>query len=125
MFKRKSKRTDSKLPDSSILLFKKAVQKLPYDINDTRIHALIKAIEHISLETTESVVSKRNKSPGLYVVVSGKVEAISSGGVALRFLKKGDFFGEISTFWGTNCPITIRGQEGYVFGCCRYLHCGT
>ena len=114
MFKRKNKRNDSKLPDSSILLFKNAVQKLPYDINDTNIQALIKAVEHISLETTEHIVLKRNISPGLYVVASGKVETISSGGLALRFIKKGDFFGEISTFWGTNCPVTIRGHEGYV-----------
>jgi CRP-like cAMP-binding protein len=113
MFKRKSKRNESKLPESNIVLFRKAVQRLPYDLNESQIQALIKVIEYINLETTEHVVVKRNMSPGLYVVVSGKVEAVSSnGGIALRLIKKGDLFGEISTFFGSNCPVTIRAQEG-------------
>ncbi len=113
MFKRKSKRTESKVTEDNILLFKKAVQKLPYDITESQIKALRKAIEYINLETTEHVVIKRNMSPGLYVVVSGKVEAVSSNiGIALRLLKKGDFFGEVSTFFSTNSPVTVRAQAG-------------
>ncbi|CAB3977483.1 Hypothetical predicted protein [Paramuricea clavata] len=116
MFKRKSKRNESKIPGSNIVLFKKAVQRLPFDLNESQIQALIKVIEYINLETTEHVVVKRNMSPGLYVVVSGKVEAVNSnGGIALRLIKKGDFFGEVSTFFGSNCPVTIRGQEGAEF----------
>jgi signal-transduction protein with cAMP-binding, CBS, and nucleotidyltransferase domain len=112
MFKRKSKRNENRVAEGNILLFKKAVQKLPFDISESQIKSLIKAIECINLETTERVVIKRIMSPGLYIVVSGIVEAISNGGIALRRIKKGDFFGDVSTFFGTNSPVTVRAQEG-------------
>lgn len=116
MFKRKSKRSESKISENNILLFRNAVQNLPVEVNESEIQVLIKTIEHVSLEGTECVVIKRNMSPGLFVVVSGKVEAVNSNGrVSLRLLKKGDVFGEISTFFGTSCPVTIKAQEGWVF----------
>ena len=112
MFKRKSKRNENKLTESNILLFKKAVQKLPFDISEKQIEVLMKAVEHVILDTSEHVVIKRNKSPGLYIVISGKVEAVSSnGGIALRLIKKGDFLGELSTFFGINCPVTVRAHQ--------------
>lgn len=112
MFKKKSKRSGIKLAESSVLLFKKAVQKLPVDVNEGQIQSLIEAIECTNYGATEHVVVKRNLSPGLYVVISGKVEAVSNSGVAVRLIKKGDFFGELSTFFGIPAPITVRAQEG-------------
>ena len=112
MFKRKSKRNENKVAEGNILLFKNALQKLPLDVSERQVKALIKVIEYTKLQTTERIVIKRIMSPGLYIVVSGIVEAISNSGIALRRIKKGDFFGDVSTFFGTNSPVTVRAQEG-------------
>ena len=114
MFKRKGKHEEVKLPENVLALFKRAVLKLPYDLNEEKIQRLLKVIEHVSLESTERLVVKGSKSPGLYVMVSGQVEAISNNGVALRVVKNGDFFGDVSTFFEVTSPVTVRAYEGYV-----------
>ena len=113
MFKRKGKNEKGKLPENVLILFKRALFKLPYDLNDKQIDGFVKAAELTTLDTTERLVVKGAKSPGLFVPVSGKVEAINSTGkIALRLVKKGDFFGDVSAFFGVPCPVSVRAYEG-------------
>ena len=118
MFKRKGKRDEVKLPENVLALFKRAVLKLPFDLNEEQIQRLLKVIERVSLESTERLVVKGSKSPGLYVIVSGQVEAISNDGIALRVDKNGEFFGDVSTFFDITSPVTVRAYEGYVPDVC-------
>lgn len=112
-FKRKGKREEVKLPENILRLFKAAVLKLPFNLDDEKLKSLIRTVEYVTLDTTERMAVKGRKSPGLYITVSGRVEAISNNaGIALRVFKKGDFFGDVSTFFDIPCPVSVRVHEG-------------
>ena len=57
------------------------------------------------------IVQKGDPGVNLYIIVSGKVEAIDSEGITLAEMSSGDVFGEMSLLSGDPVTITIIASE--------------
>lgn len=54
------------------------------------------------------------RSKGIYIIIEGEAQVLSSHGDIIANLLPGDFFGELSTLFFIPCTASVQALEGYV-----------
>ncbi len=75
---------------------------------------LVNRFQLLEVEAGSTLIEEGEKAPGLFVVMSGRLDVARKGGMAvaqyLTTLKRGDVFGEMSLLSGTGAAATVRAR---------------
>ncbi|XP_072036462.1 uncharacterized protein [Amphiura filiformis] len=109
--KKKAVQKHSNLPDHLYELLAKSLRSLPYPegaITHDMIQAAATYTEELDAVDQQEIIKKGQRSKGLYIVVKGEAEVLSSTGEVIASLTTGSLIGELSTLFYIPCTATVR-----------------
>ena len=97
------------LPQEAVEKLVSCLKKLPLALERSTRNEVIRRVELKEITSPGLVIRKGQEPVGIYVLVSGNVEAVSKGQkFVLREIQDGDCFGEVSVLFGRRCTVDVR-----------------
>ncbi|XP_022094817.1 uncharacterized protein LOC110981514 isoform X2 [Acanthaster planci] len=111
---RKPQRSTQKrasLPDHVLEKLQVCLLSLPFPpgvVDEPVIDRAADLAERVELLEPQVILTKGQKAKGIYIIIAGTAQVVSSSGNVIADLSSGDLFGELSTLFQIPCTATVK-----------------
>ncbi|XP_071801305.1 uncharacterized protein [Asterias amurensis] len=102
------------LPDQVLELLRRSLMSLPFQvglIDEQILNIAAQNVERIELVEPEVILTKGEVAKGIYILIDGEAQVVSSSGSIIANLSDGELFGELSTLYDLPCTATVKTTQ--------------